>query len=596
VIPDLAVPLVIDRARATAAAQRARDRARRRSIVGATLTSLGIGVFSVAASALVIDPNINVVIGCSVVGLGPFFGGIFLLVSAIPSRWRSQAFTFAAHLSDARGGVSASDLAPLVGAPSFEVAAVLAEVVTAQRFGWSPPAPFGTCDPARYESFRSGRLARAIGFGAAAFPFLVMAFACWAFCLLALFQAEWLFFGILLLAGFGPGIPGFLLAARALGCIRDRARIGRLAIALLAPTISSMDEIVRATSLSASDARGLARAALEAHVFGPDVGYKLGLIQVSAPLAPMHTSLPAIVPAAPLAWPGRVLKRTWVVDGPLGAGGMGTVFRGRDMRDGHPVAIKIVSPDVRVDDDAFRRFHREAYALATLQHPAIVALRDYDRTEEGVLYLVMDHLAGETLETLLQRAGKLALEDAIAIASQIGGALAAAHGAGLLHRDVKPSNIFVSGAPGAPRATLIDFGLVKSVIPGGQSRVTTRGQVVGTPLYMSPEQARGDAVDARSDLYSLAVVAYEMITGVPPFFDPSIAVVYAKLLSGQVPSIKSARGELGPTPGTGAEDRLDAILQRALSPLAADRHPTVETFTTDLALIRANESDIRATA
>ena len=263
---------------------------------------------------------------------------------------------------------------------------------------------------------------------------------------------------------------------------------------------------------------------------------------------------------------------------------MGTVFAGRDIRTGQPVAIKIVSPGVPVGEDAFRRFHREAHALSMLRHPSIVALRDCDRSDDGALYLVMDLAPGETLETLLQRTGRLPLVDAISIASQLGSALTTAHAAGLLHRDVKPSNVFVSGGVGAPVATLIDFGLVKSVLPGGASRVTTRGQVVGTPLYMSPEQARGDAVDPRSDLYALAVLTYEMVTGVPPFFDPSIAVVYAKLLSGQVPSIKNAGGAFSEHAmrGSPLEDRLDTALRKALSPLATDRHADVAAFVAEL--------------
>jgi hypothetical protein len=510
--------------------------------------------------------------------LGPLIAGSLAVRSAFEHRWQGQGFQYAALLFDVRGAVSAAELAPLLGRSIEDASAIVSQLATAQRLAWTPPPPFAACDPDRYAALRKKLSSRARSAGIASF-FVFLFASFWLLVAVAAIAGKDapIGVGLFLIGGVGPGLFGFVLARSMFARIRERERMGRLAIALLAPSMSGPAELAARVELSPAEARKLSLLAFEAGVLGPDGASRLGLIRTIVPVSP---SVAAAAPVAPpAAWPGRLLKGTWIVEAPLGAGGMGTVFRGRDVRSGEPVAIKIITPDVQLGEDAFRRFHREAHALSMLRHPAVVGLRDYDRTEEGTLYLVMDLLEGQTLDALLQRTGKLSLPDALAITKQIGSALHAAHATGLLHRDVKPSNIFVAGAPGSARATLIDFGLVKSALPGGASRVTSRGQAVGTPLYMSPEQARGDAVDPRSDLYALAVVSYEMVTGVPPFFDPSIAVVYAKLLSGHVPSLKNAAA----TPQLSEiEDRLDAVLRRALSPLAADRQPSVAAFVHEL--------------
>ncbi|NUO54838.1 MAG: serine/threonine protein kinase [Polyangiaceae bacterium] len=585
----LAIPLAIDRAKAASLAAQHRSRASVYLIAG--IFSLVIGIFMFLwGLVILLLSNLPVGLILSVIaGLGPTLAGFLAVRASFERRWKAQGFLYAALLSDVRGAVSAAEVAPLLGRPIEDASEVVSHLALAQRLAWTPPPPFAASDMTRYEALRAKLSSRARRAGIGSF-FVFMFASFWVLVAIAAIAGNdaAIGVGLFIIAGVGPSFFGIALARSMFGAIRERERLGRLCIALLAPTISGLDELAARTELPPARTRALALVAYQAGVLGPDGAARLGLIRTIVPASP-SVAAAAVVPAT--AWPGRMLKGTWLVEAPLGAGGMGTVFRGRDVRSGQPVAIKIVSPDVRVDEDSFRRFHREAHALSMLRHPSIVALRDYDRTEEGTVYLVMDLLEGQTLDALLQRAGKLALGDAIGITKQIGSALHAAHASGLLHRDVKPSNIFVAGSPGAPHATLIDFGLVKSALPGGASRITSRGQAVGTPLYMSPEQARGDALDPRSDLYALGVVTYEMVTGVPPFFDPSIAVVYAKLLSGHVPSIKNASGTQPVALGAEVEDRLDAILRKALSPLAADRHPSVAAFLDELAsLAPANPS------
>jgi serine/threonine-protein kinase len=153
----------------------------------------------------------------------------------------------------------------------------------------------------------------------------------------------------------------------------------------------------------------------------------------------------------------------------------------------------------------------------------------------------MDLLEGETLEQRLARAGCLPWPEARRIVLEVAAALSAAHDNGLLHRDLKPANIFLARAEGAPeRAVLLDFGLAKPLEGAGRSRITVSGAAVGTPLYMSPEQARGEALDVRSDVYGLGAVLYEMVTGAPPFLDRTLAGVYARLLTESAPAATAA--------------------------------------------------------
>lgn len=225
---------------------------------------------------------------------------------------------------------------------------------------------------------------------------------------------------------------------------------------------------------------------------------------------------------------------------PVGAGGMGEVYRARDTRLDRIVAIKILPPQVGADADWRARFEREARLLSSLQHPHICVLHDVGR-EGDVSYVVMQYLDGETLAARLAR-GPLPLEEALRYATEIAGALDQAHRAGILHRDLKPGNIMLtrSGRHGSS-ATLLDFGLAKllasgqgesgpSPAPTAPSPLTGEGAIVGTLLYMSPEQLEGRDLDARSDIFSFGAVLYEMVAGKRAFDAGSQASIIGAIL------------------------------------------------------------------
>ncbi len=206
----------------------------------------------------------------------------------------------------------------------------------------------------------------------------------------------------------------------------------------------------------------------------------------------------------------------------MGAGGMGVLYRATDIRLGRAVALKFLPPQWSLDAAFKRRFLREARAAAALDHPNVCAIYEVGETEEGQLFIAMAFYGGETVKDKVGR-GPLAVEEALGLARQAAGGLAAAHRAGLVHRDIKPANLMVTDE-GVLK--ILDFGLAKT----GESALTESGTRLGTPAYMSPEQADGREVDARTDLWSLGVVLYEMLTGRRPFEAPTDhAVIYAIL-------------------------------------------------------------------
>ena len=206
----------------------------------------------------------------------------------------------------------------------------------------------------------------------------------------------------------------------------------------------------------------------------------------------------------------------------LGRGGMGVVFLATDTTLDRRVAIKVVHPELAAHESITRRFLTEARTIARLRHPNIVAIHAAG-SADGLLYYVMDEVAGESLRQLLTRKGRLGTEETARIVSDLAAALDAARRAGVVHRDVKPENVLLDDSTG--RALLADFGIARAVAGDPSGSSTGQGVAIGTPVYMSPEQAAGEEIDTRSDLYALGVVAYEMLAGHPPFQGPNRVVV-----------------------------------------------------------------------
>jgi eukaryotic-like serine/threonine-protein kinase len=250
----------------------------------------------------------------------------------------------------------------------------------------------------------------------------------------------------------------------------------------------------------------------------------------------------------------------------LGRGGMGVVFLATDATLDRRVAIKVVHPELALHEATTRRFLTEARTIARVRHPNIVAIHAAG-SAQGLLYYVMDEVAGESLRQRLAREGRLTPEETARIVSDIASALDCAGRAGVVHRDVKPENVLLDHATG--RALLADFGIARAMAADSAESSTGQGVAVGTPVYMSPEQAAGEEIDTRSDLYALGVVAYEMLAGHPPFQGPHRVVVSKHIAERPVPLERErpdAPGEL-----TGA-------IMRALEKQPSDRWQTGEEF------------------
>jgi len=215
---------------------------------------------------------------------------------------------------------------------------------------------------------------------------------------------------------------------------------------------------------------------------------------------------------------GLILENKYRIDEKVGEGGMGKVYRGTHILMDHTVAIKILHPHLSSDEIAVERFRREARAAATIRHPNAVAVTDFGVNKEtGLSYLVMEFLEGVELRDEIKKKGRLDFEESFIITQQICLALQAAHAKGIIHRDLKPDNIWLlKSEDNFPRVKVLDFGIAK-LMAGSVSNLTQQGTIVGTPYYMSPEQCVGDELDARSDIYSLGIIIYEILTGRVPF-------------------------------------------------------------------------------
>ncbi len=265
---------------------------------------------------------------------------------------------------------------------------------------------------------------------------------------------------------------------------------------------------------------------------------------------------------------GSGLRTKFAIERELGAGGMATVYLARDLKNQREVAIKVLLPELS-ESVGVDRFLREIAIIGKLSHPHILTLYDSGKTN-GLLYYVMPYVDGESLRARLDRETQLSIDDAIQITHEVGAALDHAHSQGVIHRDIKPENILFSGG----QAVVADFGVARALTEAGGARLTQTGLAIGTPAYMSPEQAGAASVDGRSDVYSLACVLYEMLAGVPPFTGPTAQAIMARHALDSAPRIRSVRDTV-PLP-------VEQAVMKALAKVPADRFATAGAFVKSL--------------
>jgi serine/threonine-protein kinase len=269
------------------------------------------------------------------------------------------------------------------------------------------------------------------------------------------------------------------------------------------------------------------------------------------------------------------LADRYVIERELGRGGMATVYLARDVKHNREVAVKVLHPELTVTL-GHERFLREIEIVARLTHPRILTLID-SGDADGFLYYVMPYVEGETLKDRLGREGALPVDEALRIAREVADALSYAHEKGVIHRDIKPSNILF----GAGHAVIADFGVARAVGVAGGEDTTATGLAVGTPKYMSPEQAAGSDVDGRADLYALGCVLWEMLAGEAPFEGPTPQAILALKSSDSTPSLRVRRSHVPPG--------VEGVIEKAMAAQPADRYATAADLEQALAAPEAAE-------
>jgi eukaryotic-like serine/threonine-protein kinase len=272
---------------------------------------------------------------------------------------------------------------------------------------------------------------------------------------------------------------------------------------------------------------------------------------------------------------GTILSGRYRLEARIGTGGMSTVYRALDETLQRQVAIKLMNREVTTDSDQLERFRREARAVAQLSHPHVVGVIDAGE-DDGRPYIVFEHIEGETLKERIRRSGQLPVAESVAYAIEIARALGAAHARHIVHRDVKPQNVLID-EEGSAKVT--DFGIARTLDEEG---LTADGRVIGTTDYVSPEQALGQEVTGQSDLYSLGIVLYEMLTGEVPFKGDSQVAVAMKHVREDLPDVQRKRREVSAS--------LAAVIDRAAAKRPEDRYADDAELIADLEDVLAMET------
>jgi serine/threonine-protein kinase len=273
---------------------------------------------------------------------------------------------------------------------------------------------------------------------------------------------------------------------------------------------------------------------------------------------------------------GKILADRYRILRTLGEGGMGRVYLAEHVRMGRLSAVKVMSPALAPTPDAISRFNREAANASRINHPNVAAIYDFGETEDGTLYLAMEYVEGRTLTAVLRDGGPLLPVRAAELAGQIADGLHAAHHLGIVHRDLKPDNILVATRhDGSEQVKIVDFGIAKTTQAGDQT-VTSLGVAIGTPEYMSPEQIAGESLDARTDLYSLGLVLFNMLTGVLPHPALTSKQSLVQRLTAKPLTLSEVK------PNVPWPPRVQKALDRALAPEPDDRYGNVLDFARDV--------------
>ncbi len=269
---------------------------------------------------------------------------------------------------------------------------------------------------------------------------------------------------------------------------------------------------------------------------------------------------------------GQVVAERFLVHKELGKGGMGQVFLAEQVRIGRRCALKVIREGLVSDPDAVLRFNREASNAASISHPNVVQVYDFGESKDGLIFLAMEYVDGESLGALLAREGTVAPLRAVSITAQVAKALTAAHDLKIIHRDLKPDNVMLGrDRDGSDLVKVVDFGVAR-VMDAADQKVTGTGLVIGTPEYMSPEQFTGKPIDGRSDLYSLVLILFRMLTGTPAFDAEGAREALEARFSRQPKRLAAANPNVAWPPG------LQEVMDRGMALKVEDRYQTVEAF------------------